>query len=466
MAGSGRDRCLRLVAEHLGATRVGRDLGLERIRSLDDLRGTVPVMDPQTHEREVESRIGFGGREGFESLASSGAELERDHLISVWRSWLDGRVPERVVLLRGVHADPVVDAIMQEDLETLGGDLLRIDRLDDPEGVLARIEGFDPELLVVPSALTCRLLERVHRAPLERRLRRLRVVLAEHDLGRRLRTRLPVHSAGWIHRSGRCGLATLRQPRDAVTLAVGTQIIELLAYTNPEEDGRRVYAEHTVLPEHAVVGMRYEVVITSPLGFLRMRTNEHVRVVGFDAPSGEHPFPRPRVIRLAPAPADVRLEGCTVAGAWLTASIRQALWREDPALVAAEIGTDPLTAGADGVLVRSASLPLHDAFKETELAWLARTGAHEVKGRHPRGLLVRIELQGHVGRELPGKIGERIDQNLRRRSPAYAYLREREELHPPRVIVQRPGSRIAEERRRTADLLGAVWVPDVRVVEE
>jgi hypothetical protein len=466
MTGSGRDRCLRLVAEQLGPTRVGRDLGLERVRGLDDLRGIVPIMDPRTHEREVEARLGFGVHDGSGVPDASGAQLERDQVIAVWRAFLDGRAPARILSLRGAHADPVVDAIMREDLQALGGELLWIDRVGEPEDLVKRVEDFEPEVLVVPSALTCRLLERAHRGPLERGLRRLRLVLAEHDLARRLRTRIPVRSAGWIHRSGRCGLATLRQPRSAVTLAVGTQIIELLPYTNPEEDARRVYAEQTVLPEHAVVGMRYEIVLTSPLGFLRMRTNEHVRVVGFDAPSSEHPFARPRVIRLAPAPADVRLEGCTVAGAWLTASIRQALWREDPALVAAEIGADPLSrAGVDDVNARSASLPLHDAFKETELAWLARTGAHQVKRRHPRSLLVRIELQGHVNRDLPAKLRERVDQNLRRRSPAYAYLRERNELEPPRVVVQPSGTRIAEEHRRTVELLGGVWVPEVRVVE-
>ena len=463
----GRERCLRSIAEQLGSTRVGRDLGLERVRSVEDLRGTVPIMDPRTHEREVEARLGFGLHDGADVEETSGAAIERDHVIAVWHSWLGGRSPERTVLLRGVHADPVVDVIMQKDLQALGGEVLRIDRLDEPEAVLQRIMSFEPELLVVPSALACRLLESVHRRALEAQLKRLRLVLAEHDLGCRLRTSVPVRSAGWIHRSGRCALATVRRPTSAVTLAVGTQIIELLAYTNPEEDARRVYAEHAILPEHAVVGMRYEVVLTSALGFLRMRTGEHVRVVGFDAPSSEHPFPRPRVIRLAPAPADLRLEGCTVAGAWLTASIRQALWREDPALVAAEIGPDPLSStGLDDAAARSASLPLHDAFKETELAWLARTGAHQIDRRRPRGLLVRIELQGHVGRELPAKLSERIDQSLRRRSPAYAYLRERDDLHAPRVVVQPAGTRVAEQHRRTTDLLGAVWVPEVRVVDD
>jgi hypothetical protein len=466
MASSSRHRCLRLVVEHLGSTRAGRDLDLERVRSLEDLRGIVPIMDPRTHEREVESRIGFGVHDGPELGDASSTDSERDHVVAVWRAYLDGRPPVRTVLLRGVHADPVVDSIMRADLEALGGELSWIGSLDEPEEVVRRIQDFEPEMLVVPSALTCRLIERVLRGPLERELRRLRLVLAEHDLGRRLRTRIPVRSAGWIHRGGRCAVATLREPKHAVTLAFGSQIIELLPYTNPEEDARRVYAEQTVLPEHAVVGMRYEVVLTSPLGFLRMRTNEHVRVVGFDAPSIEHPFPRPRVIRLPPAPPDVRLEGCTVAGAWLTASIRQALWREDPALVAAEIGVDPLSrAGVEDVNARSASLPLHDAFKETELAWLARTGAHEVKRRHPRSLLVRIELQGHVSRDLPLRLAERIDHSLRRRSPAYAYLRERNELEPPRVVVQRSGTRITEEHRRTIELLGAVWVPDVRVVD-
>ena len=50
-------------------------------------------------------------------------------------------------------------------------------------------------------------------------------------------------------------------------------------------------------------------------------------------------------------PDDVRLEGVTLAGSWLTAAVRQAFRPEDPALVAAEIGPDPVR-DSQGILRR------------------------------------------------------------------------------------------------------------------
>jgi hypothetical protein len=114
--------------------------------------------------------------------------------------------------------------------------------------------------------------------------------------------------------------------------------------------------------------------------------------------------------------------------------------------------------------MQTGSMALPDAFKETELAWLAKTGAHKVERKRPRGLLLKIELQGYVARELPDMLARRIDTSLRERSPAYAYLRERDELRPPRVIVLPGGTRRSEEQRRIREMLGAVAMPDVRVV--
>lgn len=458
----GREACLQQIVEVLGDTRVGRDLGLDRLRSLEDFRASIPIRSPKRHKADIESRLGFGSFEVGDTTVT-GAEREREHPVGVWSSVLRRGQPRRVALLRGHHYDVPIDAILADDLKAWGGELLRMGELDDPVEVLSKLEEFEPEVLVVPSALTCRYLEGVHRTSLEHRLRRLELILAEYDLGRPLRTRIPIKSAGWLDRTGRVGVPTVRAPSHAVVLAVGTQIIELLAYSNPEEDARRVYAPQTILPEHATVGQRYELVLSSPLGFVRLRTGEHVRVVGFDAPSDAAPFARPRVVRLAPAPADVRLEGCTVAGAWMTASIRQALWREDPALVQAEIGPDPMSI-PEGARRRSASLlRLHEAFSDTELGALTRTGAFRAKKRLPRAVLVRIELQGFVNVGLPDKLADRIDQNLRRRSPAYAHLRSRNELLPPRVQVVSAGTRRREEERRVTGLGGPVWVPEVRV---
>lgn len=462
-----RQRCLALMIDQLGPTRLGRELGLGRLHSLDDLRASLPILDREHHERDVEQHLGFGLVDSTDAHARelSGGALERDAVISTWRALLRSGTPRRVALLRGYAVDPIADRIARDDVRALDAEVLVLDRIDDPAAALERLEEFEPGLLVVPSVLTLRWLESVHRSALERRLRSLRLVLAEHDLGQEVRTRVRVVTSGWIHRSGRLGLPTLRPPDHALTLAVGSQIIELLPYGNPEEDARRVYAEHTVLPEHAVMGQRYELVVSSPLGCLRLRTDEHVRVVGFDAPTSLAPFPRPRVVRLAPAPADVALEGCTVAGAWLTASIRQAFQREDPALVAAEIGPDPRSVPRGVAASQTAAhMRLPDAFSDTELGGMTRTGTQRIERHRPRALVVKIEVQGYVAPELTGFLSRRIDTSLRRHSPAYDYLRQRDELQPPRVMVLPSGTRRSEEDRRIRELVGGVWVPEVRVV--
>ena len=45
----------------------------------------------------------------------------------------------------------------------------------------------------------------------------------------------------------------------------------------------------------------------------------------------------------------------------------------------------------------------------------------------------------------------------------YEYLRERDELQPPRVMVLPAGTRRSEEDRRIRELVGGVWVPEVRI---
>jgi len=453
------------MVEHFGATAAGREMGLDRLSSLSDLQSSVPLREIDRHEREVIERLGFGALEGevrHRDLAAG--QREREHVVGVWRHYLGERPPQRVALLRGDQYDRPIDEIVLEDVRELGGELLRISQMTDSMSVLARLEAFAPDVLIVPSALTCRELEAVHRRPLEARLRRLRLIMAEHDLKRPVRTRIPIRSAGWVSQGGRIGLPSAREPSSALTLAVASQIIELLPYSNPEEDARRVYAKQAILPEQAVVSERYELVLSSPLGLLRLRTNEHVVVVGFDAPSERAPFPRPRVVRLAPAPKDVYLEGCTVAGAWLAASIRQALYREDPALVQAEAGPDPLSIPSGGQGTRSAAIRMAETFADTEFEWTVRTGAHRTSQRKPRGVLVRIELQGYVSPQLGPMLSQRIDESLRLRSPAYAHLRERDELVPPRIVVLEPGTREREQDARIRRLFGRVWMPEVRVV--
>jgi hypothetical protein len=459
---AGRERCLEIVLDKLGRLAVGRAFGLDRISTLADLRGTVPLLSQETHERDVERRLGFGVMEPDDPTAAAltGSTRERSHVVGTWRTYLGGKPPERIALLRGHSLDPVADRTLVEDLDGLGGELLQIDRVDDSEELARALQDFDPQLLVVPSALTCAWLESLYGAPLERRLRRLRLLLAEHDLTQPIRSRVRLHNAGWIHRGGRLGMPTLLPPPHGLVLAVATQIIELLPHGDPEEDGHYTFEERTVLPEQAIMGRRYEVVVTSALGYLRLRTGQHVRVVGFDPPTSEARFPRPRVVRLPAPPADVPLEGCTVAGPWLAASVRQAFRREDPALVAAEVAPDPLSLSREAT--RTGSMRLSADFKDTELTWLTRTGAHRVASR-PRALLVRAEVQSQATRGFTARLAHRVDASLRRRSPAYAHLREGGELDPPRVLLMPRGSHQALTVRRVRQLQGPVWTPEVRV---
>ena len=463
---SGRERCLEMLVEHLGPTRVGRDMGLARLSSLEDLRSSVPIADPDTHETEIEARLGFGPIDDTDEVARvvERGDVERARVVDAWRAQLPERAAPRVALLWGHAADPWIDRIVADDVTAWASEVLRVDRFESHELALEILRKFEPDAIVSPSLRAITWLESGFRRPLERALSNFSLALATFDHDAPLRTRRRTGSAGWVHRAGRLGIPTRRGPAHVLTLATGSTIIELLPYTNPEEDARRVYAKHTLLPEQAVLGARYELVVTSPLGFLRLRSSEHVRVVGFDAPTPEAPFPRPRVIRLVPAPADVALEGCTIAGAWLTASIRQALLREDPALVAAAIGPDPRSVPMGDAAMQTGSMRLPAEFKETELAWLAKTGAHRVQVSRPRGLLVKMELQGFVSRGLTDRLSARIDESLQRRSEKYAYLRQRDELRAPRVIVLSPDTRRSERDRKVRELLGPVADADVRVV--
>lgn len=466
MTFASREQLLAKLCAHLGPSRVGQRFGLAELSSFEDFRATVPVLDRTRHEQEVENPLGFGVIDDADvgALELAGATRERATVHANWRARIGEPAVSRIALLYGQGHDVLAERTVREDLRGLAAELFHLDRADTPEHVLERLQPFDPELLVVPSALFCAWLERARRRPLEQVLPGLRAVLCQHDLGRPIRSTLPLVGLGWFLRGVRCGTPTMRAPVEAITLAIGSQLIELLPYGNPEDDGRRVYAASTILPEHAIVGHRYQVVLSSPLGVLRLRTGHHVRVVGFDAPTAEAPVPRPRVVRLSAPPADIALEGCTVAGAWLTASVRQALAREDPALVAAEIGPDPLSL-PKGRTRASSSMRI-EPFGDTELG-AATTRPHLVRAElatRPRALVCRVELQGFVRRDLAGKLARRIDDNLRLRSPAYAYLREKAELKPPRVLVLPPGTCAAETERRITELHEAVWQPDVRVV--
>lgn len=460
---SRRER-LATIVRVLGDSEAGADFGLLRLAGLADFRESVPLMDRASHSERVTTRLGFGDAElSPEQLCA--AEVERPALLAAWRQRLGGGRPTRVALLQAPADDPLIDGMRGDDLDALAtgpAELLRLRALDrDPERLITALHDFHPDALVVPSLATCAWLEGALRAPLERRFSSLRWIFAEHDLDERVRSRLPVINAGWIHAAGRIGLPARRSPWHGFTLATRSTLLELLPHGDPEIDPRQRAAEATVLPEQAVVGERYELVLSSPLGFLRLRSGEHLRVVGFAPPSatgeGRDSLPRPRVVRVPPPPPDVALEGVTLAGARLTASVRQAFMPEDPALVSAEIAADPDALDAE---VRASRTGL-DPFRDTELG-ASRAGARR-KGPKPRGLVVRVEVQGQADPQFPLRMSARIDADLRRRSAAYEWLRTRNDLWEPRVVVARPGTSRRNRERRLRALWGPVERPVVRV---
>jgi hypothetical protein len=369
--------------------------------------------------------------------------------------------PGRIALLRAGSDGTASDGLLVEDLVAFGGDLLHLrpERDTAAQALLELLARNDPTVLVVPSAHTIRWLERAQRAPIERALPQLRLLLAEHDLGQPLRSRVELRGAGWFHAAGRIALPRGTGRGHALTLAHGSAVLELLPHGDPEADGRRGFAAAAILPEHAVIGGVYELVVTSETGSLRERTGEHLRVLGFDPPLPGMPWPRARAHRLAPPPADVALEGYTVPGAWLTACVRQAFRREDPALVAAAIGPDagsvPVAAAGGG------SLHVPEAFADTELDASVR-GARPAAAR-PHGLRVRVELQGQPPARFAEQLGQRIDLDLQRRAPAYAHLRGRGELERVRVTIVEAGTWARDAERRVRRFYGAVGRPDVRV---
>jgi hypothetical protein len=450
----------------LAETEVGRDFDLSRLHTLADFQAWVPLLDAEAHSARVTAKLGFDLPDLPESELGAG-ERDRAELITIWQQRLraaggEGRVPQRIALLHAPADDPLIDRLRLDDLAALapGLALLRIHSLDaDPGEQIEALRRFRPDTLVMPSLATCSWLEGVMRTPIERHLDGLRWLFAESDLDQRVRTRLPVINAGWIHGAGRMALPTRRSPWQGFSLATRSLLIELLPHGDPEVDPRqRVQDRLTVLPENSILGERYELVLSSPLGFLRLRSGHHVRVVGFVPPpdGGEDTLPRPRVIRLPPPPADISLEGVTLAGAWLTASVRQAFNREDPALVAGEIAADPRDDPRD----RSGSGRL-EPFVDTELG-ASRAGARD-RGPKPRALVVRVEVQGQTDHAFAPRLARRIDDDLRSRSAAYEWLRGRGELWELQVVVAEPGMARRARDRRIRGLGGPVERPTVRV---
>ncbi len=472
VAKSGRERSLRRLLDSLRGTPVDRAFGLAKLSSLADFRAHVPLLSLGDHARRVEPHLGFGLVDAGDSAAAGGAGIdwERPAVAAVWRGLLKGReqaLRGPAVVLQARELDRSVDRILSEDLAFLGADVRRIERADDVATLFDQIAAEQPTILALPSAFTVTWLERHARKPLDRALPSLALLLASHDLSHRARAGLAIESAGWIHRSGRLGLPSLRLPSRCFTLALGSQLIELLPHRELDHEGQRVLDEQTILPEQAILGMRYELVVSSPLGCLRLRTDDHVEVVGFEPPTELAAFPRPRVVRLRPPAARVALEGISLPGSWLTAAVRQAFRPEDPALLAATVGPDPSAleglsrrAKVRGAKTRSARQGDH--FVDTELG-ASRSGVR-TRPQMPRRLLVQVELQGLGRPQLGRRLAKAIDDDLRRRSPAYDHLRSARELKRPQVAIVDPGSFAGAQERRILSLRGRVGVPVVRVV--
>ncbi len=478
VAKSGRERSLQRLLDSLRGTEVGRVFGLAKLSSLADFRTHVPLLSLGDHARRVEPHLGFGLVDAGDPNAASeaGIDWERPAVAEVWRGLLEGHqraLGGPAVVVQARDLDRSVDRLLGDDLAELGANVRRIERADDVATLFDQIAAEQPTILALPSAFTVIWLERHAGKPLDRALPSLALLLASHDLSRRARAGLPIESAGWIHRSGRLGLPSPRPPSRSFTLALGSQLIELLPHRELDHEGQRVLDEQTILPEQAILGMRYELVVSSPLGCLRLRTDDHVEVVGFDPPTELAPFPRPRVVRLRPPAARVTLEGISLPGPWLTAAVRQAFRPEDPALLAATVGPDPsaLEGVTRGIRVGRArtrgskitSAKVHgDPFVDTELG-ASRSGVR-MRPQMPRRLLIQVEVQGLGRHQLARRLARAIDDDLRRRSPAYEHLRSARELKPPQVAIVDPGSFAGAQERRILSLRGRVGVPVVRVV--
>jgi hypothetical protein len=77
--------------------------------------------------------------------------------------------------------------------------------------------------------------------------------------------------------------------------------------------------------------------------------------------------------------------------------------------------------------------------------------------------VIRVEVQGQATPAFPMHVADRIDVDLRRRSAAYDWLRERDDLWEPRVVIARPGTARKNRERRIRALWGPVARPVVQL---
>lgn len=457
------------LIQMLGSTPVGAEAGLDRLGSFDDLRASLPVRDAVEHREAVERRLGFGDDDELEGTAAARAAV-----VARWQasSGLE-RPPRRFARLAPQERRGLAQARLA-DLMAWGGPDARCQHFEPQaaEQMLERLAAAAPEALVVPSLHTIAWLERASRSAIERRLPSMRVLMSEYDMHLRVRSALPLLSVGRWHAAGRLALppdpsrsgVRGRHVAARLELAWDSTLLELRdAGTQSQSQDRRnlkANASDVCVPLHrGVMGARYELVVSASSGFLRARTGVFVRLVGYarvDDAAG--PARVPRVQPIVAPPPDLRLEGVTLRGAWLTSALRHAFEPEDPALIAGEIrGRTPAGArGPSATLGASAA----ELFDETELG---RTAAVMRTRARPRQIELRVELRG-VGREgFEQRLATRFDQRLCASNPAYAFLRERGDLQLPVVERARDGRERADLWLRAGALQGAVARPQIQV---
>jgi hypothetical protein len=457
-----RQRAFEYLIAKLGPTDLGRRLGLHRLNSFADLRATIPVLRADEHLVKVEAALGFGPVLGSGAGANDPGAFEREELVLRWRAGLERRrvaLPRRCLRL-GVEPDPALARWERDDFMAL---MLREDQAGEfatirAHEALACIEAMreaQADALIAPSLASVAWFESHGRARLEALVPTLRSIFVQHDLDEAVRTRLPVFSRGLVHPAGRLTLPCppgADEPHSS-RVAWSSCLIELLR----EDESGPGKACEPVLPEHAVLGERYELVLSSGTGFLRMRSGLYCRLVGFEVlRDANRLVPVPVLVPLPPPPAEFALEGVRLEGAALTAALRQAFEREDPALVAAEIGG---AARPDATDLASRSPVDSGFFGATELGALGPARA----GRRPLGLELRVEVQGRSRADFAGRLAARFDAILRRRSPAYDYLRTRRELFEPLVLIVAGGSERRARQDRASRFRGTVARQQIRV---
>lgn len=435
--------------------------GWSELASAEELRARCPLVDGRVGvDRGAEVSQGSGvisGDAGAREHSGSGAsttqdDLERDlraRAVEAWRARAGAVGLDRVLCLRRDRGEGRESAIIRGDLRAYGNaecswrSVSSLASIDD----LAEIMGaFRPTGIVWSSAGLCRRLEQATQSAVERQWPSVRAMWFEHDFEVPIRSRLPRLNVGWPSLAGRIAIPSDRGPGSALELAAPGMVVELLEWSDPDRDGRSRPTTRTVWPEEAVIGARYELVVTAACGWLRRRLGVHVRVVGFAPPLPGDPRWRPRFVRRLSPPSDVPLEGVTLAGAHVTAAVRQAFRPEDPALVGGKIFVGVRRDAGDDTGDRL----------EARSPGVAPDEGISRRGRRAGALEIEVEVQGFASPRFIRMLSDRIDRDLRHRSAEYQALREARGLRRPQVRICTSTAAADEQLSREMALDGPV----------